>query len=384
MVASEDKQWAQKYILDPLTAPEPSQETGPGTHYNSTFSSNPNRQSISTTSSQKKAPAVSVRERNSDDRNGGLPSPPASTSPRRDRFPKPPPSQTSSTHNRRSSDQASTQVPTSTGGQSFSTAPTNRVRRTSSLSARYQGDRSHRPLEMIARDQKLAQRSPHLRKQQHIGADSIDKLDIIGGGYHHGGPFDAASLARNQQYKNSPIEAVAGTNAEALRATPQEKIVDAVRKHRPIDGVAVVPPGLADREGRLYNYREGTDLMIEGNYKRWDGVKYLPEDLKGKGEPSYSIEKALKESNRGAHEHRRVMSDGQPAYEMVPTTTTSSTTGSDGGMQQRRRRPGMQARASSYGANQEPQRYSDWERERHAQGPGKGLRRTLGSLRRKE
>ncbi|KAI4281905.1 MAG: hypothetical protein L6R35_005526, partial [Caloplaca aegaea] len=250
MVTSEDKQWAQKYILDPLTAPEPSQETGPGTHYNSTFSSNPNRQSVSTTSSQKKAPAVSVRERNSDDRNAGLPSPPASTSPRRDRFPKPPPSQTSSTHNRRSSDQASTQVPTSTGGQSFSTAPTNRVRRASSLSARYQGDRSHRPLEMIARDQKLAQRSPHLRKQQHIGADSIDKLDIIGGGYHHGGPFDAASLARNQQYKNSPIEAVAGTNAEALRATPQEKIVDAMRKHRPIDGVAVVPPGQADREGR--------------------------------------------------------------------------------------------------------------------------------------
>lgn len=127
---------------------------------------------------------------------------------------------------------------------------------------------------MIARDQKLAHRSHHLRKQQHHGADSIDQLDIAGGAYHHEGPFDAASLARNRSYKNSPIEAVAGTNAEALKATPEEKILDAVKKHRPLDGVAIVPPGLADREGRVYKYEEGTDLMIEdgGNYKRWPGV----------------------------------------------------------------------------------------------------------------
>lgn len=247
---------------------------------------------------------------------------------------------------------------------------------------------------MIAREQKLAHRSPHLRKHQHIGSDSIDKLDVVGGGYHHGGPFDAASLARNQQFKNSPIEAVAGMNAEALKATPEERINDSVRKHRPLDGVAVVPPGQADREGRVYNYREGTDLMIEegGNYKRWDGVvrfptpsfsplcvltmspqKYLPEDLKGKGEPSYSIEKALQESKRGAPEHRRVMSDGHPAYEMVPTAPNGT-------------RPGVEARSSSYGATQEEQRYSDWERERprSSSGPGKELRRRIGSLRRKD
>ena len=131
---------------------------------------------------------------------------------------------------------------------------------------------------MIAREQKLAHRSPHLRKQQYIGADSIDKLDLVGGGYHHEGPFDAASLARNQQYKNSPIEAVAGSNAEALKATPEEKIIDSLRKHRPLDGVAIVPPGHADREGRVYNYKEGTDLMIDdvGNYKRWPGVVRSP------------------------------------------------------------------------------------------------------------
>jgi hypothetical protein len=42
--------------------------------------------------------------------------------------------------------------------------------------------------------------------------------------------------------------------------------------------------------------------------------KYLPEDLKGKGEPSYSIEKALKDHN---HSHRRNVSEGQ-GYEMQP------------------------------------------------------------------
>ncbi|KAL8909830.1 MAG: hypothetical protein Q9171_004854 [Xanthocarpia ochracea] len=383
---------ASKYLLDPLTAPEPSQETGPGTHYNSTFTSKPDRQSTSTTSaSQIKAPSASVRETNPY-RPNGLPSPPSSTSPRSDRFANRQDPSTS-TRNRRSSDQAgiqtpnttgsqaSTQVATSTGGQaSSSIAPTNRPRRTSSLSARYQGDRSHRPLEILAQEQKLAHRSHHLRKQQHHGADSIDQLDIAGGAYHHEGPFDAVSLARNRGYKNSPIEAVARTNAEALRATPGEKILDALKKHRPLDGVATVPPGQADREGRVYKYEEGTNLMIEdgGNYKRWPGIKYLPEDVKGKGEPSYSIEKSLKEHKQGARDHRRIMSEGQPAYEMVPPTRRTSA------------RPDLQARSSSYGnANtnsERQQRYSDWERERERprSSGGGGLRKRFGSLRRKD
>lgn len=44
--------------------------------------------------------------------------------------------------------------------------------------------------------------------------------------------------------------------------------------------------------------------------------KYLPEDYKGKGEPSFSIEKALKAHDQFAH--RRVLSDGDSAYEMQP------------------------------------------------------------------
>ena len=41
-------------------------------------------------------------------------------------------------------------------------------------------------------------------------------------------------------------------------------------------------------------------MMTAGNpdggaYKRWPGVPYHPDDIKGKGEPSYSVEKALRD-----------------------------------------------------------------------------------------
>jgi hypothetical protein len=83
-------------------------------------------------------------------------------------------------------------------------------------------------------------------------------------------------LARNTSYKSSPVAALEETNAEALKATPRENIKDAVERHKPLDGVAYVPPGMQDRFGRTYNYEEGADLMHEDNpdgpgYKRWPG-----------------------------------------------------------------------------------------------------------------
>jgi hypothetical protein len=119
---------------------------------------------------------------------------------------------------------------------------------------------------------------------------------------------------------------VQDSNEEALRATPREAIVDAVTKHRPLEGVANIPPGLPDRFGRVLDYEEGADLQREpgGDYRRWPGVvrcapncivelanlcqDYLPGDLKGKGEPSYSIEEALKK-------HKAV---GDSGTEMTP------------------------------------------------------------------
>lgn len=126
------------------------------------------------------------------------------------------------------------------------------------------------------------------------------------------------------------MSALADSNAETLKATPREKILDSVRGHRPLDGVAAYPPGEADPNGHVYNYEPGENMMIEGGpeggaYKRWPGVRYLPEDIKGKGEPSYSIEKALKDHKRnsvdGSTGHQR---DASQEIEMASRPRKSS------------------------------------------------------------
>ena len=194
-----------------------------------------------------------------------------------------------------------------------------RPRRGSSLKERYPGDKSHQPLDVIRRDSRKAYRSPHLSKRSIPGADSIDKLDPAVGGiaYHHEGPYDAALLSRNRNPKHAPLGAVKDSNAEALKATPQENIKDALERHKPLDGTAIVPPGEPDRLGRVYNYREGADMMHESSsddpgYKRWAGKvrqdhpfpttidkvltdiqEYDNEDLKGESEPGFSLSRAL-------------------------------------------------------------------------------------------
>ncbi|KAI4122289.1 MAG: hypothetical protein LQ347_006554 [Umbilicaria vellea] len=357
METTQDKHWASRYLLDPLNAPEPSEETGPGTHYPSTFSSNSPYPSPPTSGNPKSKTSVHVREAPSSRNEYASPPASTSTSPRHER---------SSYRRELSAIRRTSTQPQSTDSSEVPTSTTGRAR-TSSLSSRYPGDKSHRPLDVIKRETKLADRAPHLRKKHMIGPDTIDKLDRTGGSYHHDGPYDATLLARNTSIPSSPLEAVAVSNREALKATPRENIIDSIQKHRPLDGVAMKPPGIPDREGRVYNYEEGTDLMIEegGNYKRWPGVSpiqtYLPSDLKGKGEPSYSIEKALKEHKN----HRRGISDGGSGVEMT-SRPRSSTAGAD----------------MPVG---DGQGYSEWQSEvqpsnttgRSASG---GLRKRLGSL----
>lgn len=91
--------------------------------------------------------------------------------------------------------------------------------------------------------------------------------------------------------------------------------MDSVQRHRPLDGVAAYPPGAVDRNGQSYQYKEGENMMIEENagggpYKRWPGLQYHPDDIKGKGEPSYSIEKAL-------NEHSLEETEGADGVEMT-------------------------------------------------------------------
>jgi hypothetical protein len=137
---------------------------------------------------------------------------------------------------------------------------------------------SHRPLDVLRQQNKAADRAPHLKRAHIPGADIIDSLDdtVVGGAYHHGGPYDATLFSRNN-VKNPPIEAVQTTNAEALRATPRENIRDALDKHVPLQGTSTIPPGMAGLDGRPMVYDEGADLMREpdapgGAYKRYDHV----------------------------------------------------------------------------------------------------------------
>jgi hypothetical protein len=291
-----------------LNEPEPSQETGPGSYFRpasvdskpapertpTRLSRNPyrkgsvNSKSPTTTRTEKSSPAQNT--------SGSYPSPPPSASPRQEQFPR-----LSPNHRQEAFAEHAPTVP------SKDSTTTKTRRRGSSLTSRFPGDRSHHPLAQLTAENKAANRSPHLHKKHHIGPDQIDVLDTVGNGYayHHEGPYDATMFARNNSgdllsSKSSPIGALMDSNAEALKATPKEKIQDSLGRHRPLDGVAAYPPGVEDPTGHVYNYNQGENMMIEngpegGAYKRWPGVRYHPDDVKGVGEPSFSIERALKE-----------------------------------------------------------------------------------------
>jgi hypothetical protein len=104
--------------------------------------------------------------------------------------------------------------------------------------------------------------------------------------------------------------------------------------------------------------------------------KYLPEDYKGKGEPSFSIEKALKDHEDNTH--RRVLSDGNSAYEMQTragpeASRQRSASGSNAG-----RGTAAAFRMEGFGNGEGSVRRS------HTTGRrvGEGLKKRFGSLRR--
>ncbi|KAK0657577.1 hypothetical protein B0T16DRAFT_402035 [Cercophora newfieldiana] len=200
-------------------------------------------------------------------------------------------------------------------------------RRGGSLRQRYPGDMSHRPLDIIKRDHRAADHAPHLRShRRQQPSDPIDLLDHTAPlPYHHEGPFDPTMKSMNTNKMYSPVEAVKDTSIEALKATPVEFLKDSLDKHVPLQGTAIVPPGMKDIGGRTMDYQEGADLMREkdapgGAYKRWDHIPYKDDDLKGKGEPSFTIEK----DNKGKQVNRKPVPVSSPAgqeYEMQVTAT---------------------------------------------------------------
>jgi hypothetical protein len=350
---------AHHSLIAPLIEPDPSDDTGLNSHFTSTFAPRQNLPSPPNSAGSQEFPSAAIRhhhtgssvetnpflrsqntgnstETNPFRRSRGssvsqgptlqhgettprrsskyeYPSPPQSASPRREHF----------RDHRKEAFGSMTEGRPRRSSQPSGVSPMKGagLTRGGSLRERYPGDPSTRPLDTIRKETKNAHRAPHLRKKNFTGADLIDRLDktnIGGVAYHHEGPYDATNLSRNRDLKYSPVAAVQESNEEALRATPRENITDALQKHRPLEGTAIVPPGVPDRMGRTYDYKEGADLMREpgGDYKRWPGVTYHPDDLKGKGEPSYTIEKALKDHKKygdTGHEmqsHRRNVSMG--------------------------------------------------------------------------
>ncbi|KAL5121303.1 hypothetical protein ACEQ8H_000771 [Pleosporales sp. CAS-2024a] len=379
---------ARHALIDPLIEPDPSDETGLNTRFRSTFGPQEPITPPGADDSAKKQPSVSVhrtgssletnpyrRARASSEsknpfgdhhapgspgrRRCDYPSPPNSTSPRREQFPM------HSSHRSQPSASVNDARPRRSSNPAPSQPKSGGLARSCSLKERYPGDMSHRPLDALRKDEKVAHRAPHLRKKNFQGADIIDRLDAAGfARYHHEGPYDAASIARNKHIKYAPIEAVRESNEEALRATPRENIADAVTKHRPLEGVANIPPGMPDRFGRVLNYEEGADLQREpgGDYRRWPGQEYHPDDLKGKGEPSYTIERALKD-------HKRT---GESGTEMTARRHHSKSVGHD-------QAPGM-VPSESLNASASGIRRSNTT----GKGVGSSLKKRFGSLRRRK
>lgn len=252
---------AKAYLIDPMNAPEPSAETGPGSHFGSTFAGTNRATSGSNAESPSRNP---FRNATPPPNKSG-----ASSSAR-------PMSRGSPRYRQEAFGSANPPSYDAATSPSGSPKVHGHHRRTSSLKERFPGDDTHNPLDIIRRDSRRAARSPHLAQRHTPGADTIDQLDPAFGGraYHHEGPYDAALLARNTSYENSPIAALETSNAEAIKATPAENVKDALEHHVPLDGVAIVPPGVPDRFGRTYQYEEGADLMHETyqeepGYKRW-------------------------------------------------------------------------------------------------------------------
>ncbi|KAK8000006.1 Protein kinase [Apiospora arundinis] len=258
--------------------------------------------------------------------------------------------------------------------------------RSGSLSQRFPGDMSHRPLDQIKKETKVANRGPHLRKATLPRADPIDSLDnILGHSYHHEGPFDATLASRNTNKKYAPIEAVKTTNEEALKATPRELVQDSLTKHVPLQGTANIPPGMTDMNGRRMSYEEGTDLQRDrfasgGPSRRYEDIDYHPDDLKGKGE-SYTIERAFK------HGKSASAGSGSGVYEMQPTgSSKSSPDKKEGDVMVRQR-----SRSSSFGEGPSGSGARATSSESPFGGssssPGKriatGLKKRIGSIRRK-
>ncbi|KAF4124809.1 Pal1 cell morphology protein [Geosmithia morbida] len=250
-------------------------------------------------------------------------------------------------------------TPSSSASRSMASPLSNHHHRSSRMSPSSRpheagGDRRHRHSHSVPRSS---------RHRRGISLpDAIDALDTIGGAYHHDGPYEATLASRNINKKYAPVDAVRESNMAALRATPEAYIRDSLERHVPLQGTSTVPSGFYDIGGKLMDYEEGADLMREasaggGAYKRWDFMDYHPDDLKGKGEPSYTYDRlTAQKKGKGL-----LSPESAESYEMQGRMRSVSSGAYD-------------ARSSGL---------SGHGKQTHG-GLGSGLKRRFGSLRKKD
>ncbi|KAK7732466.1 hypothetical protein SLS53_008470 [Cytospora paraplurivora] len=224
-----------------------------------------------------------------------------------------------------------------------------------------------------------SERGPRRPKQRKYVADTIDQLDAtsFGGPYHHGGPYDATLRSFNLNKRFSPVAAVKEGNKAAWEATPREAQLDCLLKGRPLDNIASVPPGEQTLSGQVMNYTYSTDMFRDPNagggaYNRWPGLQYHPDDLKGKAEPGFTIDRERKAREAAAKRVKRAQSvhERRGEYEMVPQWGRGESSGHD----KRSGSPPVLVRQRSISAAASTSRPKEI---------AEGLKRRIGSLRRR-
>jgi len=142
---------------------------------------------------------------------------------------------------------------------------------------------SHSPEGQVHRHHHHSAHRPH--RPAELPPDIIDRLDdsvppsLV---RHHSGPFDPVTRSAYLPTKQSPLAALAHSNEEALKATPETSIRDSLNKHVPLQNTAVVPPGepIPGAPEETLDYKEEN---LIGDIGRWEGIEYDDDDRRAKG-----------------------------------------------------------------------------------------------------
>ncbi|KAF3905605.1 hypothetical protein AA313_de0209982 [Arthrobotrys entomopaga] len=165
--------------------------------------------------------------------------------------------------------------------------------------------------------------------QRVLAADTIDSLDTSFGlfTFHHEGPYDATLSHRNRNPLKSPVQATRFGNEMALRATLPQDIENSLQFGRPLEGVAIFPPGTRAVGGEVLEYDEYDLNRRDGNYRRYPGVQYRDEDLKGKGIEGYDGDLADKKRKEAKKQQKQGPSSDTASPRSASVTFADPATG---------------------------------------------------------